>query len=68
MIQTPYEPFVERLEKIKARDLLRSLKDIEARQDKTITYKNRTCLNLSSNDYLGLARDIRFFQERRIAF
>ncbi|CCK81974.1 aminotransferase class I/II-fold pyridoxal phosphate-dependent enzyme [Desulfobacula toluolica] len=56
-MHNPYKTYSERLEEIKKNDLLRSFKDIDNRQDKTITYKHKSCLNLSSNDYLGLATD-----------
>lgn len=52
-----HHTYAQTLDQLKAADQLRSFKEIETRQDKIITYKNKACLNLSSNDYLGLATD-----------
>lgn len=38
-------------------DQLRTFKEIDSRSGKYIVYKKKRCLNLSSNDYLGLAVD-----------
>ncbi len=56
-INNPYTLYSQRLEEFKKNDLLRSLKDIDTRKEKHIIYNNKICLNLSSNDYLGLATD-----------
>lgn len=52
-----YQTYAQALDRLKDADQLRSFKEIDFRQNKTITYKNKPCLNLSSNDYLGLATD-----------
>ncbi len=56
-MKDPYKKYGERLSSIRESDLLRSLKEIDVRKGRTIVYKNKHCLNLSSNDYLGLATD-----------
>lgn len=62
-----YAGYKSRLDRIKNRNRFRVLNRIDARQGKTITLNGRSCLNLSSNDYLGLATDeglIRRFYSR----
>lgn len=52
-----YQTYTQALNRLKDADQLRSFKQIDYRHTKIITYKNTPCLNLSSNDYLGLATD-----------
>ncbi|MDE0343311.1 MAG: 8-amino-7-oxononanoate synthase [Deltaproteobacteria bacterium] len=48
--------FIEqRLEEIRSRNLYRELKVVDGEQDATIVLNGREVLNLSSNNYLGLA-------------
>ena len=47
--------FKEILKELEDSNLLRSIPDIEAGAEKYITVKNKKCLNLSSNNYLGLS-------------
>ena len=48
--------FIERqLEEIKSRNLYRQLKVVDGEQDATVRLNGREVLNLSSNNYLGLA-------------
>lgn len=47
--------FKERLKKLEDLNLLRHIPHIEAGAGKYITVKNKRCLNLSSNNYLGLS-------------
>ena len=49
--------FRDRLISLENKGQLRSLKNIGKREGNTIEFKNTTCLNLSSNDYLGLSTD-----------
>jgi len=49
--------FEKQLDALRDQDLLRTLKPVEDRQGKEITLNGSACLNLSSNDYLGLATD-----------
>lgn len=52
-----YQTYAQTLNRLQNAAQLRSFKEIDSRQNKIITYKNKACLNLSSNDYLGLATD-----------
>ena len=45
----------ERLEEIRSRNLYRQLKRVDGEQDATVVLDGREVLNLSSNNYLGLA-------------
>ena len=48
--------FIEqRLEEIRSRNLYRELKVVDGEQDSTVVLNGREVLNLSSNNYLGLA-------------
>jgi 8-amino-7-oxononanoate synthase len=58
-----YNKYIEQLETIKENNLLRSLKTITSRSGKFIVFNNKKCLNLSSNDYLGLATDAELTRE-----
>jgi 8-amino-7-oxononanoate synthase len=49
--------FRDRLISLENKGQLRSIKNIGKREGNTIEFKNTTCLNLSSNDYLGLSTD-----------
>lgn len=51
----PYKTYQKRLDRIKKQNLSRQLNCIDRRHKKMISVNNNTCLNLSSNDYLGLA-------------
>lgn len=58
MIQTDsYNFFCEELKLLKKKGLLRTLKNADHRIDKWIYYNGEKILNLSSNNYLGLASD-----------
>ncbi len=54
---SPQNQFRDRLISLENKGQLRSLKNIGKREGNTIEFKNTTCLNLSSNDYLGLSTD-----------
>lgn len=57
-------PFLaEELERLKGRDQFRTLKTIGSREGKWVRREGRSMLNLSSNDYLGLAADESLHQE-----
>ncbi len=49
--------YIDQLDSIKNKGLLRSLKVVKNRDGNLIEFKDKNCLNLSSNDYLGLATD-----------
>ncbi len=49
--------FKEKLEKLKKENLLRSILQIEVGAEKYININGKRCLNLSSNNYLGLSRN-----------
>ncbi len=55
--------YKKKLNDLKKMDLLRSLKKTDFRQGKTIRYNDKICLNLSSNDYLGIATDEKLCSE-----
>ncbi len=48
-------PFIEPLRTLESEDRLRTLSALDGLPGKTILREGRRCLNLSSNDYLGLA-------------
>mgnify|MGYP000865971396 CR=1 FL=1 len=50
--------FSEELEEIKSCGLYRSLKEINSPQEKELIVDGKTCINFSSNNYLGLATSI----------
>ncbi len=55
------------IDRIRADDAYRFLKTVGGRSGKHVTYRGRSLLNLSSNDYLGLASDealVREFYEK----
>ena len=53
--KNPLAAYEARLSGLKDKDLFRTLKSMNKRQDKTIYMAQKPFLNLSSNDYLGLA-------------
>ncbi len=59
----PYNCFINELESIDKNNSLRSLKIIEKRDKKYIICNGKEFLNLSSNDYLGLASDRELLNE-----
>ncbi len=52
-----YPEFHAELEQLKSKDQFRSLRPIEKREGKYVFLNGRPLINLSSNDYLGLAAD-----------
>lgn len=50
-----FETYTETLEDLKSHSHLRTLKDYEGKDEKYIYFKSQKLLNLSSNNYLGLA-------------
>ena len=50
-----FENYTETLEILKEASHFRDIRDFEAKDEKYIYYKNKKLLNLSSNNYLGLA-------------
>lgn len=50
-----FETYTETLEDLKSHSHLRTLKDYEGKDEKYIYFKGQKLLNLSSNNYLGLA-------------
>jgi len=53
------EPFQEQLEALRARSLERKLREISSAQGPEVRIDGRRLINFSSNDYLGLASDLR---------
>ena len=50
-----FETYTEMLEDLKSHSHLRTLKDYEGKDEKYIYFKGQKLLNLSSNNYLGIA-------------
>ncbi len=57
-MKNTYHTYADTLKQLKQSNQLRALKEVDTRTDKTIFFKGTPCLNLTSNDYLGLATDI----------
>jgi len=55
--------FEEKINLLKNKNQLRTLKDVEYKQDQFIKIENKNYLNLSSNDYLGIGSNIHFQNE-----
>ena len=53
------ELFQEQLEALRARSLERKLREISSAQGPEVQIAGRRLINFSSNDYLGLASDLR---------
>src|SRR5437899_10274570 len=53
------EPFSHELDQLRARSLLRQLREIGSAQGPTVELVGQHLVNFSSNDYLGLAADER---------
>ena len=53
------EPFQDELEQLRARSLLRRLREIASAQGPSVDLVGQYLVNFSSNDYLGLAADER---------
>jgi len=58
-----YAYFEEKINSLKNKNQLRTLKDVEYKQDQFIKIENKNYLNLSSNDYLGIGSNIHFQNE-----
>ena len=58
-----YVYFEEKINLLKNKNQLRTLKDVEYKQDQFIKIENKNYLNLSSNDYLGIGSNIHFQNE-----
>ncbi len=56
----PYSFFGNTLDELKRDSQYRFLKTISTRDDKYVVYNNKKYINLSSNDYLGLATDRKY--------
>ena len=54
-----YEPFREELKQLRARSLLRQLREVGSAQGPSIDLVGEHLINFASNDYLGLAADER---------
>ena len=52
-----YSVFENELNELKQDNQYRFLKTIHSRDNKFVIYNNKKYINLSSNDYLGLATD-----------
>lgn len=63
-----YQSFAEDLQRLKARDQFRSLRDIAHRDVTDIDIAGTHYLNLSSNDYLGIGADRRLLDEFLAAY
>src|SRR5436309_3525599 len=53
------EPFRDELDRLRARSLLRRLREIGSAQGPSVELVGQHLVNFSSNDYLGLAADER---------
>ncbi|AEA33382.1 8-amino-7-oxononanoate synthase [Hippea maritima] len=61
-----YESFFEnKLKELKKDNLLRSIPQIDAGAEKYITINAKKCLNLSSNNYLGLSKNKRLIEKAK---
>ncbi|MFH0976413.1 MAG: 8-amino-7-oxononanoate synthase [Spirochaetota bacterium] len=58
-----YSRFEDELKELKTDNQYRHLKTIHSRIDKFVKYNNKKCINLSSNDYLGLATDEKYISD-----